>query len=795
MNWLKDFVDIRVGMKEYADAMTMSGSKVEAVEDMAAGIGKVVVGRIVSMEKHPDADKLQVCRVDTGTDELQIVTGAPNVKIGDFIPLALVGATLPGGVINASILRGVPSFGMMCSIEELKLTRDYLPDAPENGVYVLPGDPVPGTDVRDVLDLDQVVEFEITANRPDCLCMLGLARESAAVLGEPMRIPSYPVAESAGGNASDRLRISIADYNDCVRYSGRLVEAVRIRPSPAWMQRRLAAAGMRPINNIVDITNYVMLELGQPMHAFDFDRISGGEIRVRRAREGERFVTLDSKERMLDADMLVIADSAGAVAIAGVMGGENSEVTPDTKTLLLESATFSPGLIRRTGKRLGLRSEASIRFEKGLDPRNTTIALDRCAQLIEQLGAGRVVRGIVDNDGSDPAPRKIRLEPERINALLGTDIPVSEMVGILSKIGFGADEDCSVLTIPSFRGDIAFMEDLAEEIARFHGYNSIMPSLLSGKELMRGRKTVSQQLQDLVVDTLLGCGLSEAYTLSFASPKVFDTLRIDKGDSLRNAVVIENPLGEDFSIMRTTTLPDMLRVLSVNNSRKVDEAWLFEIAHTYRPLDGEPLPLEPLVLTLGMYGGDAGFHTLKGVVEQVLAALAIEASEYLPVSTHPSYHPGRTAFLKVCDASGHWQDAGFLGEVHPDVAARHECPKRPLVAELDLGVLLGAAATSRSYRALPRYPATTRDIAAAVPDAVTMRQMVDVIRESGGPLLQDVELFDIYKGGQLEAGWKSMAFSLAFRATDRTLTDEDVNAPMELVFSSLAEKLGAVVRA
>lgn len=794
MNWLGDFVDIRISAKAYADAMTMSGSKVEAVEDMAAGFGKVVAGRIISMEKHPDADKLQVCQVDVGTEVLQIVTGAPNVKPGDSVPLALVGATLPGGTITASKLRGVSSYGMMCSMEELNLTREYLPDAPENGVYVIPGDPAPGSDMKVVLGLDRVVDFEITSNRPDCLCMIGLARETAATLGVPMRIPSIEVSESAGGNASDRLRISVSDYADCIRYSARLVEDVQIRPSPPWMQRRLAAAGMRPINNIVDITNYVMLEWGQPMHAFDFDRLTGGEIRVRRAGNGERIQTLDNQERELDSGILVIADADKAVAIAGVMGGANSEVTSSTKTLLLESATFAGGLIRRAGKKLGLRSEASGRFEKGLDPRNTTVALDRCAELIEQLGAGRVMKGIVDNDGSNPVSKTILLEPSRINAFLGTDIPVSEMLGIFTMLGFGVDPATCVLTVPGFRSDIEWMEDLAEEVARFHGYNNIKPSLLAGKELMSGRKSVNQQLQDLVVETLLGCGLSEACTLSFASPKIFDTLRLPPDDSLRNAVVIENPLGEDFGILRTTTLPDMLRVLSTNNNRKVSEAWLFEIAHTYHPMEEEPLPLETLVLSLGLYGGGADFHTLKGVVEQVLAALAIHSSVFLPVTGHPSYHPGRTAFLKVCDASGNWQEAGHLGEVHPDVAAAHECPKRPLVAELDLGILLRAAATSRTYSALPRFPATTRDIAAVVSVDVTMSRIVDVIRECGGELLKDIVLFDVYKGGQLEAEQKSMAFSLAFRAPDRTLTDEDVNAAMTNIFSALAGKLGAVIR-
>ena len=569
IKWLKDYVNINVSIKEYIDAMTMSGSKVEGIEDMAGGIENVVVGKIISLEKHPNADKLVVCKVDVGTEVLQVVTGAPNVKEGDYIPLAKVGAKLPGGEIKASKLRGVESYGMMCSIDELNLTKDYLPDAPDNGVYVFNGTPELGADVKDVLDLDKVVEFEITSNRPDCLSVIGLARETAATLGQDFTERKITVKEEAGGDVNELISIEIQNPELCSRYAARVVKDIKIEPSPAWMQRRLAAAGMRPINNIVDITNYVMLEYGQPLHAFDLEKIQGSKIVVRTAKEEEVIRTLDGQDRTLDSEMLVICDENCPVAVAGVMGGENSEVTDDTRVLLLESANFKGSSVRITGKKMGLRSEAAIRFEKGLDIENTIPAINRCVELIELLGAGKVVKGIADCNCKPYEERVMKLEPDRINSFLGTEISLDEMVRILNSLSFKVDTNNMTVIPPSFRNDITQFADLCEEVARFYGYNNIKSSLLSGKESTQGKKTYKQKMEDVIRYTMMSCGLNEIYTLSFASPKVYDRINIPEDHYLRNAVVISNPLGEDFSLMRTTTLPDMLKVISTNTNRNI----------------------------------------------------------------------------------------------------------------------------------------------------------------------------------------------------------------------------------
>jgi phenylalanyl-tRNA synthetase beta chain len=794
MRWLKDFVDVNVGIKEYVDAMTMSGSKVEGVIDMGADIEKVVVGRITRMEKHPDADRLMVCQVDIGSQTLQVVTGAPNVKEGDYIPLALVGAKLPGGEIRASKLRGVESYGMMCSMEELNLTRDYLPDAPEYGVYVFSEPKELGADIRDVLALDKVVDFEITSNRPDCLSIYGLARESAATLGVPFKKMKIDVKEEGGGDANDYVSIDIENPDLCPRYSARIVKDVKVGPSPEWMQRRLAAAGMRPINNIVDITNYVMLELGQPMHAFDLSRISGARIIVRTAREGEIIRTLDGQERKLDPTMLVIADSEKPVGIAGVMGGENSEVEEDTAVLLLESANFNGTSIRLTSKKMGLRSEASNRFEKGLDPENAIIALNRCAELIELLGAGKVVRGIIDCNKTKPRKDTIKLDPDRINALLGTNIPAGRMIGIFRSLEFEVDEATLMMKIPSFRSDIESVADLSEEVARFYDYNNIEPSLLSGKQSTRGFKTYKQRMEDLIRETMTACGFNEAYTFSFTSPDVFDSILLPKDHPLRNTVVISNPLGEDYSIMRTTTLPDMLRTLSINYNRNIDEARLFELSYVYIPVEGEQLPDERETLTVGMYGKGVDFYDIKGAVEELLKAMFIKDYEFRPEKEDPSFHPGRTAALYVKAADGSLKRAAILGEIHPEVAENTECPERTYVAVADAATLMEAATFARKYEQLPRFPATTRDLAVVVGDDVYAADLTGVIRAAGGSMLEDVKLFDVYKGSQVPEGMKSTAFALSFRAPDRTLTDEEVNASMDRILKSLEDKFGAKLR-
>lgn len=793
IKWLCEYVVINVSIKEYADKMTMSGSKVEAVEDMGEGIEKVVVGRIVSMSDHPDADKLRICKVDIGSEILQIVTGAPNVKEGDTIPLALVGAKLPGGEIKPAKLRGVESYGMMCSIDELNLTKEYLPDAPDYGVYVFSDPPALGSDVKEVLSLDNVVEFEITSNRPDCLSIIGLARESAVTLGTTFKKPLVAVKEEAGGDINNLTSIEVKDPELCPRYSARVIKDVKVEPSPAWMQRRLSAAGMRPINNIVDIANYVMLEYGQPMHTFDFDKLQGSKIIVRAAKEGEVIKTLDGQDRNLDADMLVICDEDRPVCIAGVMGGENTEVTAETRTLLLESATFKGSSIRRTGKKTGLRSEASIRFEKGLDTENTVPALNRCAELIELLGAGKVVSGIIDCYATPFQKKIMKFQPDRINAFLGTDIPNDEMISIFKALEFEVNDTEMTLAPPSFRSDIEHFQDLCEEAARFYGYNKIKPSLLSGKESMQGKKTYKQYMEGLIRESLTGCGLNEAYTISIVSPKVFDSINLPADDPLRKAVTISNPMGEDFSIMRTTTIPDMLKVLSINGNRKIPSASLFEMSYVYIPVDGAQLPDERETLTLGLYGEDADFFVLKGVIEQLLSAMAVEKYEFKAETLHPAFHPGRTAklFLNI-DAKR--VECAVLGEIHPEVAEKNECPQRTYIAIADLSALIEASTTNRQYKQLPRFPATTRDLAVILKDEFYVADIIAAIRQKGGEYLEDVQLFDIYKGAQVPEGMKSAAFALSFRASDRTLKDEDVNSVMDNILKNLDVKFGAQLR-
>lgn len=794
IKWLKDYTEISVSIKEYADEMTMSGSKVEGVEDMGKDIEKVVIGKIVSIEGHPDADKLRICKVDVGSEILQIVTGAPNVKEGDLIPLALVGAKLPDGEIKLSKLRGVESYGMMCSIDELKLTKDYLPDAPDHGVYVFSGNQVLGTDVKEALDLDKVVDFEITSNRPDCLSIIGLARETAVTLGVEFKERQINVKQEAGGDINDFISIEIKNLELCPRYTARVVKDIKIEPSPTWMQRRLAAAGMRPINNIVDITNYVMLEYGQPLHAFDYDKIQGRKIIVRTAQEGETMRTLDGQDRKLDTEMLVICDENRPVAVAGVMGGENSEITDNTHTLLLESATFKGESIRMTGKKMGLRSEASLRFEKGLDIQNVIPAINRCAELIELLGAGKVVRGIADCNCKPYEKKIMKFEPDRINSFLGTQIETDAMVKIFKDLAFDVDVKGMTLIPPSFRGDIVELADLCEEVARFYGYNNIKPSLLSGKESTQGRKTYKQRMEDLIRSTMMGCGLNEAYTISFTSPKVFDLINIPKNHPLRNAVVISNPLGEDYSIMRTTTLPDILRVLATNNSRNIPEAALFELSHVYLPVEGDVLADERQTLTIGMYGGSNDYYVIKGAMEELLAAMGIKDFEFKPENDDPSFHPGRTAKLYVKGSNNELKYAAIIGEIHPEVAEKTECPKRTYIAVADVSVLLEASSTDRQYKQLPKVPAITRDMAVVVKDNIFVAQLIDAIKQKGGEFLEEVSLFDVYKGAQVPDGMKSVAFALSFRASDRTLKDDDVNIAMERILKNLSKNFDAQLR-
>ncbi|MCR4434546.1 MAG: phenylalanine--tRNA ligase subunit beta [Clostridiales bacterium] len=791
LNWLRDYVDINVSPKEFANALTMSGSKVEGLETLGEEISRVVVGKILSLEKHPQADKLQVSKVDVGNEVLQIVTGAQNIRVGDYIPVALDGSTLPGGKkIEKSMLRGVESNGMMCSIQELGLSLEDYPNAAEHGIFILEKDLPLGKDIREVIGLnDTVVEFEITPNRPDCLSMTGIAREAAVALNTRFTKPEIAVKEE-GGPVDEYASVEVKDRDLCLRYAARVVRGVKIAPSPKWMRERLRAAGVRPINNIVDITNYVMLEMGQPMHAFDMDYLQEKRIVVRRASEGETIKTLDGQERKLDSSMLVIADAKRPVGVAGVMGGENSEITEKTRDILFESAVFDGTSIRLTSKKLGLRTEASSRYEKGLDVENAIAAVNRAAQLVEELGAGTVCKGVIDCYGKKWEQRSIKFRPERINSLLGTSIKAADMLNILKALEFEYDEANMLLKVPSFRADVEREADLAEEVARFYGYNNIEPTLLPGKTTTVGKKTFKQKVEDIIKNTMAACGLYEIYTFSFTSPKVFDRINLPADSPLRNAVVISNPLGEDFSIMRTTTIPNMLEVIATNYNRRMESVKLFELSHVYLPqgTDHSKLPHEKQVLTLGMYG-NVDFYDLKGIVEDLLSALGIKDFEFGPEKDFPAFHPGRTARLVV-----NQQGIGVLGEIHPEVAENFEGPERTYIGVIEVEPLIRAASLTAQYKPLPKFPAVSRDIAMLVRDGILVKQIESVIREKGGEIVEAVKLFDVYKGKQVPEGMKSVAYSITFRTRERTLTDEEVNRAVHEILEGLKNNFGAQLR-
>jgi len=792
LNWLKDYVDINVSAEEFAHEMTLSGSKVESVEIMGEDINKVVVGKILAIEKHTNADRLQVTKVDVGKEVIQVVTGAQNISVGDCVPVALVGATLPGNVkISKGKLRGVESFGMMCSIQELNLTKDEYPDAAEDGIFILDSDLEPGIDIKEVLGMnDTVVEFEITSNRPDCLSVLGIAREASATLKTKLKKPQISVKEQ-DDEAFKYASVEIKAPDLCPRYAARIVKDVKIGPSPKWMRERLKAAGVRPINNIVDITNYVMLELGQPMHAFDLKNIDGSKIVVRRAYDGEKITTLDGQDRALDSSMLVIADSNKPVAVAGVMGGANSEISPDTKTVLFESANFNGTAVRLAAKKLGMRTESSGRFEKGLDIENVLTAINRAAQLAEEIGAGTVCKGIIDCYEVKPEIRYIDFRPDKINKFLGTNIPETDMIEILESLEIEVVKDGRKLKIPSFRQDLEVEADIAEEIARFYGYNNIEPTLLTGKASTQGKKTYKQKIEDKIRNIMLSCGMFETYTYSFTSTKVFDKINLPQDSVLRKrAVVISNPLGEDYKIMRTTTIPDMLEVISRNYNRRVEEARLFEISYIYLKNEesDDKLPEERKVLTLGMYG-NTDFYDLKGIVEELFDNLGIKNYDIMAEKDNPTFHPGRTASVSI-----NGKNAGVFGEINPQVSENFEAPERTYIGIFDIQLLVQNSAVERKYKPLPKYPAVTRDIAMLVRDEITVKQIDQIIRQRGGKILEDAVLFDVYKGKQVPEGMKSIAYSITFRAEDRTLTDEDVNKAMQKIIDSLKNNLDAQLR-
>lgn len=791
LSWLKDYVDINVTPKEFADALTMSGSKVEGIEIQGEDISKVVVGKIITLQKHPDADKLQVSKVDIGSEIIQIVTGAQNISIGDFIPVALVGSTLPGDKkISKGKLRGIESCGMMCSIQELDLTLEDYPNAAGDGIFILENIFPLGMDIKEALGLNETtIEFEITSNRPDCLSIVGVARESAVTLNSKFTKPEIRVNEDAD-EACKYASVEIKDADLCPRYAARIVKDVKIGPSPNWIKKRLKAAGVRPINNIVDVTNYVMLEMGQPMHAFDLENLHDKKIVVRRAVNGEIMKTLDGQERQLDASMLVIADGIKPVAVAGVMGGENSEVTENTKTILLESANFNGTSVRLTAKKLGIRTEASARFEKGLDVENVSVAIDRAAQLVEELGAGTVCKGLIDCYIKRPESKEIKLRPDKINSFLGTSISLDEMKKILTALEFSINEEDLLVKVPSFRPDIEREADIAEEIARIYGYNNIEATLLTGKASTQGKKTYKQKIEDIIKDTMISCGLSEIYTYSFASPKVFDAINLPLESELRKAVVISNPLGEDFSIMRTTTIPEMLEVICRNYNRRIEEVRLFEISNVYLPEEKavNGLPNEKLILTLGMFG-NIDFYDLKGAVEQLFNSLGIKDYEIEQERDCHSFHPGRTAKILL-----NGQKIGTFGEVHPEVIENFDGPQRTYIGVIEIEPLVECASLMAKYKPLPKFPAVTRDIAMLVKDEILVKQIENIIKQRSGKILEEIKLFDVYKGKQVPEGLKSVAYSITFRAEDRTLTDEDVNKAMSKILDGLKNNLDAQLR-
>lgn len=801
LEWIRSMVpELSCTAQEYMDAMTLSGSKVEGYEELDADLEKIVIGQIEKIEKHPDADKLIICQVNVGTGEnIQIVTGAPNVKEGDKVPVVLDGGRVagghdgkktPGGVkIKKGKLRGVESFGMMCSIEELGSTKDMYPEAPEYGIYIFAEDAVVGADAVEALGLhNSVFEYEITSNRVDCFGIIGLAREAAATFRKEFH---PPVVTATGNNedVNDYVKVSVEDTKLCPRYTARVVKNIKIAPSPEWMQRRLAAQGIRPINNIVDITNYVMEEYGQPMHAYDLDTIAGHQIVVKRAEKGQKFVTLDGQERTLDDSVLMICDGEKAIGIAGIMGGENSMITDDVKTMLFEAACFDGTNIRLSSKKVGLRTDASGKFEKGLDPNNAIEAMNRACQLIEELGAGEVVGGVVDVYTTVKEGRNITFEPEKYNRLLGTDIAPETMLDYFEMLDLGYDKEKNEILVPSWRQDLECDADIAEEVARFYGYDKIPTSLPSG-EATTGKLSFKLRVEKLARDIAEFCGFSQAMTYSFESPKVFDKLLLPADSPLRETVVITNPLGEDFSIMRTVSLNGMLASLATNYNRRNQNVRLYELGNIYLPKQTPvtELPEERMQFTLGMYG-EGDFYTMKGVVEELFDKLGMhEKAEYDPSDKKSFLHPGRQA-----DIVYHGNVIGYLGEIHPTVAANYAIKERVYVAVLDMPYIVEYASFDRKYRGIAKFPAVTRDLSMVVPKEVLAGDIEKVFDEKGGQYLERYALFDIYEGAQIKRGYKSIAYTLTFRAQDKTLEDADIQNAMNKILKKL-EELGIELR-
>lgn len=794
LSWIKAYVpDLDVTAQEYTDAMTLSGTKVEGYERLDKNLDKIIVGQILSIEKHPDADKLIICQVDIGTGSIQIVTGAPNVKVGDKVPVVLDGGKVAGGhdggplpedgiEIKKGKLRGIESDGMMCSIEELGSDRNMYPDAPENGIYILPEDTAVGTDAIELLGFrDVVYEYEVTSNRVDCYSVIGIAREAAATFRKEFH---PPVIKKTGNDEdiNDYLKIRVEDTNLCKRYCARMVKNIKLAPSPEWMQRRLAASGIRPINNIVDITNYIMEEYGQPMHAFDYDLLAGHEIVVKCAKDGDTFQTLDGQVRNLDHTVLMINDGEKEVGIAGIMGGENSKITDDVKTMVFECATFDGTNIRLSSRKLGLRTDASGKYEKGLDPNTAEEAVNRACQLIEELGAGEVIGGMIDIYPVKKVEDRVPFEPEKINRLLGTNISTEDMIQYLEKVELKYDEKTGEIVAPTWRQDIHCMADLAEEVARFYGYDKIGTTLPTG-EATTGKLSYKLRVEEVAREVAEFCGFSQGMTYSFESPKVFDKLQIPAGDKLRETVMISNPLGEDFSVMRTLPLNGMLVSLATNYNRRNKNVKLYELANVYLPkaLPLTELPDERMQFTLGMYG-DGDFYTMKSVIEEFFDKAGMHKKpSYDPQAGKPFLHPGRQANV-IYDGTV----VGYLGEVHPDVLDNYKIDEKTYVAVIDMPSMIPYTSFDRKYTGIAKYPAVTRDISMVVPKDILVGQIEEMIEQRGGKILENYELFDIYEGAQILAGHKSVAYSITFRAKDHTLEDKEVTAVMNKILNGLS---------
>lgn len=800
LSWIKAYVpDLNVTEQEYTDAMTLSGTKVEGYEKMDADLDKIVVGEIEKIERHPDADKLVVCQVNIGSEKIQIVTGAPNVEEGQKVPVVLDGGRVAGGhdgsltkggiEIKKGKLRGVESCGMMCSIEELGSTRDMYPEAPENGIYIFPDDVEVGADAVEVLGLhDAVFEYEVTSNRVDCFSVIGIAREAAATFGKSFYPPIVPETGN-DEDAFDYIKVEVRNQELCSRYCARVAKNIKIGPSPEWMQRRLASVGIRPINNLVDITNYVMEEYGQPMHAYDLDTIAGHQIIVRNAEDGETFTTLDGQERQLDRDVLMICDGEKSIGIAGIMGGENSMITDHVHTVLFEAACFDGTNIRKSSKRVGLRTDASGKFEKGLDPNNAKAAIDRACQLLEEMGAGEVVGGIVDVYSKVKEPVRVPFDENAVNQLLGTDISKEDMIAYLEKVELAYDEATNEIVAPTFRQDIFRLADLAEEVARFYGYDNI-PTTLPRGEATIGKLSFKQRIEAAARNIAEFCGFSQGMSYSFESPKVFDKLLLPEDAPERQAIEISNPLGEDYSIMRTISLNGMLTSLATNFNRRNKDVRLYELGNIYLPktLPLTELPEERMQFTLGMYG-EGDFFSMKGVVEEFFEKIGMHKKEvYDPNAGKPFLHPGRQANI-LYDGTV----VGYLGEVHPAVAENYGIGGRAYVAVLDMPEIIVRATFDRKYTGIAKFPAVTRDISMVVPKEILVGQIEEMIEQRGGSILESYHLFDLYEGAQIKEGHKSVAYSIVFRAKDRTLEDADVTKAMKKILNGL-ESMGIELR-